>query len=42
VGALVVDDVDASVGVADQNDRLAADPGGKIIAGIPYLTLMPD
>jgi hypothetical protein len=41
MGALIVD-VDALVPIADQNDRLAPDPGGEIVLGMFHLALVRD
>src|SRR5262249_6679253 len=42
VGTLIMDNVNPSVSVADQHDRLAPDPGGEIVAGVFHLALVPD
>jgi hypothetical protein len=42
MGALIVDDVDTLVPIADQHDRLAFDPGGEIVPGMFHLGLVPD
>ena len=42
MGALVMDDADVAFGVAHQHDRLAADEGAEIIAGIFHLAFVAD
>src|SRR5260370_38500899 len=42
MGALVVQQLQLSVGVAYQQQRLAADPRGEEAAGILHLALVPD
>src|SRR5579871_1137937 len=42
MSALIVDDANALVLIADQHDRLASDPGREIVARIFHLAFVPD
>ena len=42
MGALIVNDTNGAVGVAHQHDRLAADEGAEIVAGIFHLAFVAD
>src|SRR6476620_6687509 len=40
--ALIMDDANGALGIAHQNNRLAADEGAEIIAGIFHLAFVAD
>ena len=42
MGALIVNDADLAFGVAHQHDRLAADEGAEIVAGVFHLAFVAD